>query len=90
MFTLKPESIPGIDAARKIFKIIPNTINAKPRYKQFFALRGSSWRKIKNAIIPPMTPKILVTKTKHYFLVFLNMTWFFTIILQLLFFSVTV
>ena len=34
----------------------------KPRYKQFFALRGSSWRKIKNAIIPPMTPKNIGNK----------------------------
>ncbi len=56
MFTLKPESIPGIDGPIKILKIIPININVKPRYKQFFALRGSSCRKIKNAIIPPMTP----------------------------------
>ena len=57
MFTLKPESIPGIDGPIKILKIIPISINTKHRYKQFFALRESSWRKIKNAIITPMTPK---------------------------------
>jgi len=62
VFTLKPESIPGIDEARKIFKIIPISINTKPKYKQFFALRGSSWRKIKNAIIPPITPKNIGNK----------------------------
>ena len=74
MFTLKPESIPGIGAPIKILNIIPIIINAKPRYKQFFALRGSSWRKIKKAIIPPMTPKTIGTKTIDYFLVFLDMT----------------
>ncbi len=62
MFTLKPESIPGIDATTKILRIIPITINTNPRYKQFFALRGSSWRKMKNAIIPPRTPKKIGNK----------------------------
>jgi len=62
MFTLKPGSIPGIDGPIKILKIIPININAKPRYKQFFALRGSSCRKIKNAIIPPITPKNIGNK----------------------------
>ena len=70
MFTLKPESIPGIDEARKIFKIIPISINTKPKYKQFFALRGSSWRKIKNAIIPPMTPKNIGNKNHALLLCF--------------------
>jgi len=62
MFTSKPEFNPGIDEAIKILKIIPITINAKPKYKQFFAFRGSSWRKIKNAIIPPITPKSIGNK----------------------------
>jgi len=62
MFTLKPGSNPGIDEAIKILKIIPIAINAKPRYKQFFAFRGSSWRKIKNATIPPMTPNNIGNK----------------------------
>jgi len=62
MFTLKSGSKPGIDEAINILKIIPITINAKPRYKQFFAFRGSSWRKIKNAIIPPMTPNNIGNK----------------------------
>ena len=54
---LKSELIPGIDAAIKILKTIPIIIIIIPKYKQFFDLRGSSWRKIKNAIIPPITPK---------------------------------
>ena len=68
MFTSKPESNPGIDEAIKILKIIPITINPKPRYKQFFALRGSSWRKIKNAIIPPMTPNNIGNKNHRLLL----------------------
>ena len=62
MLTSKPESNPGIDEAIKILKIIPITINAKPRYKQFFAFRGSSWRKIKNAMTPPITPNKIGNK----------------------------
>jgi len=62
MFTLKPESSPGSDGPTTILKIIPIIMNPKPIYKQFFALRGSSWRKIKNAIIPPITPKNIGSK----------------------------
>ncbi len=57
MLTSKPESNPGIDEAIKTLKIIPISMNTKPRYNQFFAVRGSSWRKIKYAISPPLTPK---------------------------------
>ena len=56
MLTLKPESKPGTDGAIKTSRIIPITINTIPTYKQFLALRGSSFRKIKNAIIPPIIP----------------------------------
>lgn len=49
--------MPGIDEATKILKIIPMIIKITPRYKQFLALLGSSWRKIKNAINPPIIPK---------------------------------
>ncbi len=62
MFTLKPESKPGIDAVMKRFSMIPKIMKAIPKYKQFLALRGSSCRKIKNAIIPPMTPKKIGSK----------------------------
>ena len=62
MFTLNPESKPGMDAAMNTFRMIPKIMKAIPRYKQFFALRGSSCRKIKNAIIPPMTPKKIGSK----------------------------
>ena len=70
MFMLKPESNPGIDEAIKILKIIPININANPKYKQFFALRGSSWRKIKNVIIPPITPKNIGNKNHALLLCF--------------------
>jgi hypothetical protein len=70
MFTLKPESIPGIEAEMKIFSIIPKIIKANPRYKQFLALRGSSFRKIKNAMIPPMIPKKIGSKNHALLLCF--------------------
>ena len=90
MFTLKPESIPGIEAEMKIFSIIPKIIKAKPRYKQFLAFRGSSFRKIKNAIIPPITPKKIGSKNHALLLCFSGYDIFFTFILQRLLFSATV
>ena len=62
MLTLNPESNPGMDEATIMLKIIPIIISTIPRYKQFLALRGSSFRKIKNAIIPPIIPKNIGNK----------------------------
>jgi len=70
MFTLKPESIPGIDDMTKKLRNIPIIMNAKPKYKQFFALRGSVLRKIKNAIIPPITPNNIGNKNHRLLLGF--------------------
>ncbi len=82
MFTLKPESIPGTEAAMKIFSNIPKIIKANPRYKQFLALRGSSLRKIKNAMIPPMIPKKTGNKNHALLLCFSGYDIFFSFILQ--------
>ena len=90
MFTLKPESKPGIDAAMKTFSKIPKIIKANPRYKQFLALRGSSFRKIKNAMIPPMIPKKIGSKNHALLLCFSGYDIFFTFILQQLSFSAIV
>lgn len=62
MFTLNPDSMPGIDDATKILKIIPIIMNTIPKYKQFLALFGSSFRKTKNAMIPPIMPKKIGNK----------------------------
>ena len=62
MLTLKPESIPGTDDATKILNKIPIPIIANPMYRQFFALFGSSFRIIKNAIIPPIIPMRIGSK----------------------------
>jgi len=90
MFTLKPESKPGTDDAIKIFRMIPKIINAIPRYKQFFALGKSSCRKIKNAIIPPITPKKIGSKNQTLLLGFSGRDMIIHSILQLLLFSATV
>lgn len=90
MFTLKPESKPGIDDTIKIFRIIPKIINAIPRYKQFFAFDWSSRRKIKNAIIPPITPKKIGNKNQTLLLGFSGCDMIIHFILRQLFFSVIV
>ena len=89
MFTLKPESNPGMDAAMKIFNMIPKIMKAIPKYKQFLALRGSSCRIIKNAIIPPMTPKKIGNKNHALLRVFSGYDIIFYLILQPQLFSVT-
>ena len=50
-------------------KTKPATINAIPTYKQFFAFFGSSFRKIKYAIIPPIIPKNIGNKNHRLLLV---------------------
>lgn len=70
MLTLKPESKPGTVDAIKTLKIMPITMNTIPRYKQFLALRESSFRKIKNAIIPPIIPKKIGNRNHALLLVF--------------------
>ena len=70
MFTLNPESKPGMDAVMKIFRMIPKIMKAIPRYKQFFALCGSSCRKIKNAIIPPIIPNNIGNRNQTLLLIF--------------------
>jgi len=90
MFTLNPESKPGIEVEMMMFNMIPKTINASPRYRQFLALRGSSLRKIKNAIIPPMIPKKIGSKNHALLLCFSGYGIFFIFILQQLPFSAIV
>ena len=70
MFTLNPDSMPGIDDATNMLKIIPIIINTIPKYKQFLALFGSSLRKIKNAMIPPTIPKNIGNKNHVLLLAF--------------------
>lgn len=51
-------------------KTNPATINAIPKYKQFFAFFGSSLRKIKYAITPPIIPKNIGNKNHRLLLGF--------------------
>ncbi len=81
MFTLNPESKSGIEVEMMMFNTIPKIINANPRYRQFLALRGSSLRKTKNAIIPPMIPKKIGSKNHALLLCFSGYDIFFTFIL---------
>lgn len=90
MFTLNPESKPGMETEMMMFNMIPKIMNASPRYRQFLALRGSSFRKIKNAMIPPMIPKKIGSKNHALLLCFFGCDIFFTSILQQLPFSATV
>jgi len=53
-----------------MLKIIPITMNRMPKYKQFFALCGSSCRKIKNAIMPPIMPNNIGNKNQTLLLIF--------------------
>ena len=59
-----------MDAVMMTLKIIPITMNMMPKYKQFFALRGSSCRKIKNAIMPPIMPNNIGNKNQTLLLIF--------------------
>jgi hypothetical protein len=67
--------------------MIPKIINAIPRYRQFFALGRSSLRKIKNAIIPPITPKKIGSKNQTLLLGFSGYGMMTRSILQQLLFS---
>ena len=67
---LKPCSSSGICVKIKIFRINPIIARTIPRYRQFFALLGSSCRKTKKAINPPINPRNIGNKNHRLLLDF--------------------
>jgi len=82
--------MPGIDDPTIMLKTIPTIMKTSPKNKHFFALLGSSRRKNKYATTPPIIPNDIGNKNHKLLLGFSGNDMRYHVILQLLFFSVTV